>query len=155
MYELSEQLILKNLGRAEMIMKAVLPLAMKADLRAVKAFTDLAKLEIEWHREIKPISHDEAREADDDTIVVEAFEQTLSSSSSLYDVALGHVNADWVSHDAVDLDSIYSNDPLRDVDDKAMAFKGKEPEDSRIGKLEEMVESLIRSEVVDDIYDTD
>lgn len=146
MYELSEKLILRNLGRAEMIMKSVLPLALKADLRAVKAFTDLAKLEIEWHREIKPISHDEAREADDDTIIVEAFEQTLSSSSSLYDVALGHINSEWVSHDAPDVDSIYSNDPLRDTDGKAMEFKGTEPLDSRIGKIEEVVESLIRWE---------
>ncbi len=150
MYDLSEQLILRNLGRAELIMKAVLPLALKADLRAVKAFTALAKLEIEWHREIKPIPHDEARETDDDTIVVEAFEQTLSSTSSLYDIALGHINADWVSHNAPTVDSIYSNDPNRSFDDKAMDFGRSEPLDTRIGKIEEMVSTLVKEEVDDE-----
>lgn len=133
-----------------MIMKAVLPLALKADLRAVKAFTDLAKLEIEWHREIKPISHDEARETDDDTIVVEAFEQTLSSTSSLYDIALGHINADWISHDAPNVDDIYSNDPHRSTDEKAMDFGREEPLDARIGKIEEVVKTFVKEEVDDE-----
>lgn len=136
-----------------MLIKAVLPAALGGDLRAVKAFTDLAKLEIEWRREVGPTPHDKAREMDDDTIIVEAFEQTLSSSSSLYDVALGHINEDWLARDAISVDDIYSNDPNRNRDKKAMAFAGVEPPDARIAKIEEMVEKLIVDRDEDDETD--
>ncbi len=143
MYELVEQILLLNLGRAEMLIKAVFPQAMAGDLRAVKAFTDLAKLEIEWHKEIGPTPHQQARETDDDTIIVEAFEQTLSSTSSLYDIALGHINEDWLSRDAIAVDDIYSNDPNKHADTTAMSFKGVEPPDARISKIEDMVKKLV------------
>lgn len=139
-----------------MLIKSVLPKAVSGDLRAVKAFTDLAKLEIEWRREVSPVSHNEAQDADDDTIILEAFEQTLSSSSSLYDIALGHINEDWLARDSIPLDSIYSNDSSDNADPKAMHFAGIEPLDTRIAKIEETVAKLdVRQEGDDDDYDPD
>ncbi len=149
MYELSSQLLMLNLGRAEMLIKAVMPAAITGDLRAIKAFTDLAKLEIEWHKQVLPPSHEGDKEDDAGTVVVERYEQTLTSRNNLYDIALNHINDEWVSNTSIELDDIYSNTPTPSQGQGVWAGT-PEPADIRLAKIAEVVDKLSKIEATPD-----
>lgn len=142
MYELTERLVLLNLGRTEKLIAAIFPKALQGDLRAIKAFTDLAKLEIEWRRDVSPPTRKE--QDDDESLVIDAFERTITTGNSLYDVAIQNLNNDWKSNAGYSIDDIYASKPA--TDDK-WKIRGTEPEDMRIAKIEEVVKKLIPEDI--------
>jgi predicted transcriptional regulator len=130
MMELTENMALINVGRLEFALKQIWPAVANGDLRAIKALTDITKLEIEWAKTIRP----QQDNSEAITIEVEKFEQTITGNSPHYATALENLQEDWMSGETIQLEDIYAASPIKLPSEGGMA--------SRIEAVEKQLEKL-------------
>jgi hypothetical protein len=106
MRELTENLAIVSLARLEFIVKKIWPAVTDGDLRAIKELTNVTKLEIEWRDRLVPQRDD----PEQITIELEHFEQTMTSSSDHYSVALANLQEDWMRTDEIKMEDVYANE---------------------------------------------
>jgi len=101
MLVLSENLILTQFARTELLMKSQMPYAIAGDGRAVDRVIKVMQQQLELQKLIIPPEDEAARDS------LEKFQRTITSTNVLYEVAQGSMSDEWLQASNMSVDDLF------------------------------------------------